>query len=76
MKYLVCVFLYTVNKCTLNFTEINIHTHGARDSGNEFCRFSDIRKETTLFLVIPKRNHQERLSYSVVSARNNQKQHN
>ena len=36
--------------------------------------FSDIRKETTSFLVIPKRNDQERQSYSVVSARNDQKQ--
>ena len=32
--------------------------------------FSDIRKVMTLFLVISKRNHQERRSYSVVSARN------
>ena len=39
-------------------------------------RFSDIRKETTLFLVVPKRKDQERRSYSVVSARNNQKRHN
>ena len=33
-------------------------------------RFSDIRKETTLFLVIPKRNDQKRRSYSVVFCQN------
>ena len=39
-------------------------------------RFSDIHKEEISFLVVPKRNNQELLSYSVVSARNEQKRHN
>ena len=33
-------------------------------------RFSDIRKETTSFLVVSKRNDQKRRSFSVVSTRN------
>ena len=43
-------------------------------------RFSDIRKETTLFLVVPKKPDQERCSFSVGSdnytTRNDQKQTN
>ena len=39
-------------------------------------RFSDIRKETTSFLVVSKRNNQKRRSFSVVSARNDHEQNN
>ena len=38
------------------------------DSGNDFCRFSDIRKEKNSFLVVPKKNDQEWRSSSLVCA--------
>ena len=36
-------------------------------------RFADIRKEMTLFLVIPKRNDQKQCSFSVDSAKKYEK---
>ena len=48
-----------------------------RDSGNDFCRFLFLGyPKRNDFVVIPKRNDQERRLYRVVSARNDQKQHN
>ena len=73
-------FLYYISHC-YNFVHIlvfqhinsvchNSNTPAGRDSGNDFGRFSDIQKETTLFLVVPKRNYREQRSYNVISARN------
>ena len=84
----VCIGLARRLLCTraqFGFNYLGLKCIGGRDSGKTFVvsRFSDIQKETTSLLVVPKRNNQERCSFSIVSentrpgmTRNDQKRSN
>ena len=67
-----CHFNYWHTLTLLFYVCIGLHSEIV-ETNFVVSRFSDIRKETTSFLVVPTRNDQERRLYSVVSARNDQK---